>query len=169
MMPLFRISAILIAALAALPATAEPTGCDHFKWPLDHEKALLAKPVAVASGGAASLATGENLTLAPQTRAKLPQAPSRPPKFPNSYAGFVTLAAPASAGTYRVTLTRGAWIDVVQDGHLLKVGRSHRRHRLRGPRQSVKFDLKATPFTVEISSAPRLRLRWSSRRTESDR
>ncbi len=153
MMPLFRMSAILIAALAAMPATAEPTGCDHFKWPLDHEKALLAEPVAVASGGAASLATGENLTLAPQTRAKLPQAPSRPPKFPNSYAGFVTLAAPASAGTYRVTLTRGAWVDVVQDGHLLKSVDHTGAAGCAGLAKSVKFDLKARPFTVEISSS----------------
>lgn len=153
MTPLFRISAILIATLAALPAIAEPSGCDHFKWPLDHEKALLAKPVAVASGRAASLATGENLMLGPQAAAKLPQAPSRPPKFPQSYAGFVTLGAPASAGTYRVTLTRGAWIDVVQDGHLLKSVDHTGATGCAGLAKSVKFHLKATPFTVEISSS----------------
>ncbi|MGP8232752.1 MAG: hypothetical protein ACLQL2_08830 [Methylovirgula sp.] len=152
-MPFFRISAVLIAALVAAPAVAEPTGCAHFKWPLDHEKALLAKPVAVASGGAASLATGENLTLDPQATAKLPQAPSRPPKFPNSYAGFVTLAAPASAGTYRVTLTRGAWADVVQDGHLLKSVDHTGAVGCAGLAKSVKFDLTAAPFTVEISSS----------------
>ncbi|QAY94748.1 hypothetical protein CWB41_02480 [Methylovirgula ligni] len=153
MMPLLRMSAVLIATLAVVPAMAEPTGCDHFKWPLDHEKALLSKPIAVASGGAATLATGETLTLDPEATAKLPQAPSRPPKFPGSYAGFVTLAAPASAGIYRVTLTRGAWIDVVQDGHLLKTVDHTGATGCAGLAKSVKFDLKATPFTVEISSS----------------
>ncbi len=159
-MSFFRTSAVLVAALAVAPAMAEPTGCGHFKWPLDHEKALLAKPVAVASGGAASLATGEALTLAPQATAKLPQAPSRPPKFPNSYAGFVTLAAPASAGTYRITLTHGAWIDVVQGGHLLKSVDHTGAVGCAGLAKSVKFNLAATPFTVEISSstAPSLAL-----------
>lgn len=70
----FRNSLVLILALAATPAAAaESLGCGHFKWPLDHEKALLAKPTAVASGGPATVGAGENLTLAPQGTAKLPQ------------------------------------------------------------------------------------------------
>jgi hypothetical protein len=150
----FRSSVTAIALLAVMPAwAAEPTGCDHFKWPLDREKALLAKPASVTSGSAAALATGEALTLAPQNTVKLPKDPSRAPKFPNSYAGFVTLPAPASAGTYRVTLTHGAWIDVVQDGHLLKATDHTGAMGCAGLAKSVKFDLAATPFTVEISSS----------------
>jgi len=140
--------------LAATPAlAAEPVGCGHFKWSLDHEKELLAKPAAIASGGAATLGAGENLTLAAQNAAKLPQSPSRPAKFPNSYAGFVTLAAPASAGTYRVTITHAAWIDVVQDGHVLKTTDHTGAIGCAGLAKSVKFNLAATPFTVEISSS----------------
>ena len=150
----FRLSLALAFALAAAPAlAAEPLGCDHFKWPLDHEKDLLAKPTAIASGGAAALGTGENLTLGPQGSAKLPQAPSRPPKFPNSYAGYVTLTAPASAGIYRITLAHGAWVDVVQDGHLLKSTDHTGAMGCPGLAKSVKFDLAATPFTIEISSS----------------
>ena len=144
----------LIAACAATPGlAAEPVGCGHFKWPLDHEKALLAKPTAVASGAAARLGTGENLALTPQAGAKLPQAPSRPPKFPNTYAGFVTLAAPATAGVYRITLTHGAWVDVVQDGRLLKTVDHTGAIGCEGLAKSVKFNLSATPFAVEISSS----------------
>jgi hypothetical protein len=153
-MPVLRIFASLFAVLVALPAgAAEPSGCDHFKWPIEREKTLLATPVAIASGRAASLATGENLTLAPQAAAKLPQAPSRPPKFPNSYAGFVTFAGPPKAGIYRVTLTRGAWIDVVQDGHRLQSVDHTGAVGCAGLAKSVKFNLTATPFTVEISSS----------------
>ncbi|MEW6435677.1 MAG: hypothetical protein AB1508_00740 [Pseudomonadota bacterium] len=153
-MPTLSRSFALSLMLAATPAlAAEPLGCGHFKWSLDHEKILLAKPTAIASGGAATLGTGENLTLASQNAAKLPQGPSRPPKFPNSYAGFVTLAAPASAGTYRVTLTHGAWIDVVQDGHLLKPTDHTGAIGCDGLAKSVKFNLTAAPFTVEITSS----------------
>jgi hypothetical protein len=153
-MQIFRSSAAALVAFAALPAwAAEPSGCDHFKWPLDREKTLLATPVAISSGDAGKLATGENLKLGPQTTAKLPQEPSRPPKFPDSYAGFVTLPAPASAGTYRVTIAHGAWIDVVQDGHVLKSTDHTGAIGCDGLAKSVKFDLAATPFTVEISSS----------------
>jgi hypothetical protein len=153
-MQIFRSFAAAIITLAALPAwAAEPSGCDHFKWPLDHEKTLLATPVAISSGDAGKLATGENLKLSAQTTAKLPQEPSRPPKFPDSYAGFVTLPAPASAGTYRVTIAHGAWIDVVQDGHVLKSTDHTGAVGCDGLAKSVKFDLAATPFTVEISSS----------------
>ncbi|HEY0145895.1 MAG: hypothetical protein WDN29_04840 [Methylovirgula sp.] len=153
-MQTFRSFAAALVALASLPAwAAEPQGCGHFKWPLDHEKTLLATPVAITSGDAGKLATGENLTLVPQANAKLPQEPSRPPKFPDSYAGFVTLLAPASAGTYKVTVAHGAWIDVVQDGHVLKATDHTGAVGCDGLTKSVKFDLAATPFTVEISSS----------------
>jgi hypothetical protein len=153
-MQIFRSFAAALVALAALPAwAAEPTGCGHFKWPLDHEKALLATPADVASGDAGKLATGENLKLSSQTTAKLPQEPSRPPKFPDSYAGFLTLPAPASAGTYRVTIAHGAWIDVVQDGHVLKSTDHTGAVGCDGLAKSVKFDRGVTPFTVEISSS----------------
>jgi hypothetical protein len=153
-MQIFRSFAAALIALAALPAwAAEPTGCGHFKWPLDHEKALLATPADVASGDAGKLATGENLKLSSQTTAKLPQEPSRPPNFPDSYAGFITLPAPASAGTYRVTIAHGAWIDVIQDGHVLKSTDHTGAIGCDGLAKSVKFDLAATPFAVEISSS----------------
>ena len=153
MLPLYR-SLALPLLLAATPVlAAEPLGCGHFKWSLDHEKELLAKPSATTSGGAATLGTGESLTLAPQKTAKLPHDPSRPPKFPDTYAGFGTLAAPASAGTYRVTLSHGAWIDVVQDGHVLKTIDHTSARGCAGLAKSVKFNLAATPFTVEISSS----------------
>ncbi len=153
-MQIFRSFAAVLIALTAGPAwAAEPSGCGHFKWPLDHEKTLLATPVAITSGGAGKLAAGENLTLAPQTTAKLPQEPSRPPKFPDSYAGFITLPAPSSGGTYRVTIAHGAWIDVVQDGQVLKSTDHTGAIGCDGLAKSLKFDLAATPFTVEISSS----------------
>ncbi len=103
----------LVALLIAAPAlTQEPVGCDKFKWPLDQEKALLAtaKPVESGADVQQALAAAVNVALMPFAEAKLPTAPSRAPKAPDSYAGFVRLPALAKPGTYRVTLSQGAWV-----------------------------------------------------------
>ncbi|MGB6172519.1 MAG: hypothetical protein WBG12_11200, partial [Xanthobacteraceae bacterium] len=93
---------LFIAAtlLAAAPALAqEPVGCDKFKWPLDHERALLTSPSQLSSGAAMTqpLAAAVTLALAPLADAKLPVAPSRAPKSPDSYAGFANAPAVSKA------------------------------------------------------------------------
>jgi hypothetical protein len=147
-----RSSLALIALLMAVPALAqEPVGCDTFKWPLDTERTLLAKPSQAASGGEATLAAAVTLALVPFADAKLPAPPSRAPKFPDSYAGFVRVSALPKAGTYRITLSHGAWIDVVQDGQELKPGAFTGAKGCDGLAKSVKFELAATPFVIELS------------------
>lgn len=147
-----RNSLALVALLMAAPALAqEPAGCDKFKWPLDHERALLAKPSETASGSEATLGAAVMLALVPLADAKLPVAPSRPPKFPDSYAGFVHVSALPQAGTYRVTLAHGAWIDVIQDGKALKPAAFSGASGCEGLAKGVKFALAAAPFVVEIS------------------
>ena len=116
-----RSSLFFVALLAATPSLAqEPTGCSGFKWPLDQERALLAKPSPIASGGTlAQMSAAVSVTLVPFANAQLPSAPSRAPKYPDSLAGFLSAPAP-EPGIYRITLSQGAWIDVIQDGHTLK-------------------------------------------------
>lgn len=143
-----------IAVLIAVPALAqEPTGCDKFKWPLDKERALLAHAAPLASGGELppTLTAAVKVALLPVAEAKLPVAPSRAPK-PDTYAGFVRVTAPAKAGTYKVTLTDNAWIEIVQDGKNLKTGAFSGVHGCDGLRKSVKFDLSAAPFTITVSN-----------------
>jgi hypothetical protein len=147
-----RSSLILVALLMAVPALAEePVGCDKFKWPLDTERGLLAKASLAASGGEATLAAAVTLALVPFADAKLPEAPSRAPKFPDSYAGFLRISALPKAGTYRITLSHAAWIDVVQDGQELKPSAFSGAKGCDGIAKSVKFDLAATPFVIEVS------------------
>lgn len=147
----------LIIALLTAPALAqEPVGCDKFKWPLDKERARLANPAPIASGGEVAEPLKAALTLALVTfvEAKLPEAPSRVPKNTGSYAGFVRASAPSKAGTYRVTLSHGAWVDVFQDGHAVQSAAFSGALGCEGVRKSVKFDLTAAPFIIEITGAP---------------
>lgn len=151
---MFRIYLVLIALLATTPAFAqEPVGCDKFNWTLDREKALLAAPSELPSGGEMPKPLGGavKLTLVPFAEAKLPSAPSLMPKSPDSYVGFVRVSALLNTGTYRITLTQGTWIDVVQDGHEAKSTAFSGATGCEGLRKSVKFELAAAPFIIELS------------------
>ncbi len=148
---------VILGCLFAAPVHAqEPVGCDKFKWPLDQERALLTsgKAIAVVSGSSvkSSLPVAVTVNLVPFADAKLPTAPERAPRLPTSFAGFVRLAAPAHDGTYKISLSSEAWIDVAQGGHLLKSMAFSGATGCEGIRKSVKFDLKAEPFTIQLSN-----------------
>jgi hypothetical protein len=140
----------LIALLLATPAFAqgsEPPGCDKFKWPIDKERALLASAMPVANGATASQQAAR-IKLAADT-AKLPQPPTRQPKA-GTYSGFLNVPAP-KAGIYRVTLSAGGWIDVFQNGKEVKSSAFTGAPGCDGIRKSVKFDLAAAPYVIEIT------------------
>jgi len=144
----------LIALLLAAPAFAqEPVGCDKFKWPLDRERAMLATPTVVASGSEVlqPLAAAMMVTLVPFADANLPMAPERAPKSPDSYAGFVRVSGLPKAGTYRITLSQGAWIDVFQDGIAVKSTAHSGAAGCDGLHKSVKFELARGPMIIELS------------------
>jgi hypothetical protein len=151
MVRIFTVLLLLAASGAAL--AQEPVGCDKFSWPIDKERVLLAsaKPVAPGADVAEPLAAAVKLTLSPLADAKLPTAPSRKPKMSDSNAGFVRYAALPRAGTYRVTLSDAAWIDVVQDGQEVKSIAHTGALACNGIRKSVKFNLASSPFVIEIS------------------
>jgi hypothetical protein len=149
--------AVLAACAVAGPCFAqEPVGFDKFKWPLDKERATLngTDLPKLASGDRAAwpLPFATTLTLLPFADAKLPAAPERAPKSPDTFAGFIQVPAPARAGTYKITLSAEGWIDVEQAGHAVKSSAFSGALGCEGIRKSVKFDLVAEPFAVQFSS-----------------
>ena len=141
----------LALSVSAAPALAqEPSGCDKFKWPLDKERATLTGTdlPKLPSGGRATfpLPFATLVTLTPFADAKL-----RAPKSNNSFAGSIEVAAPARRGTYKITLSSEGWIDVLQDGKRLQSIAATGATGCNGVRKSVKFELAATPFTVQFS------------------
>jgi len=156
---MYRIIMALIAGLAVAPAFAqEPVGCDKFKWALDRERALLTAPDAehVANGAAIDppIEKAVAIKLAPLADAKLPMAPERAPKSPSAQSGFLRVSALKQPGIYRITLSGGAWIDVVQDSHFVHSDASSGALGCTGVRKSVVFDLGAGPFIVQLSGVP---------------
>jgi hypothetical protein len=150
--PLF----LALALLGTAPAWAaeEPSGCDKFKWNIDHARAALTAPdrVKLASGAelAALPSTGLTLALSTPAEAKLPTAPERAPKE-GTFAGFASFKTPPKAGLYTISLSAGAWVDLVQDGHALKPKAFSGATDCDGIRKTMKYEISASPFVLQIS------------------
>ena len=70
----------------------------------------------------------------------------------SSLAGTFALDAPAAAGVYKVTLSAGGWIDVVQDGKFLKAVAFSEATGCANARKRVKFRIAAEPAVLSISA-----------------
>jgi hypothetical protein len=148
------LAALSISATSAL-AAEEPSGCDKFKWPVERERAALTAPdrAKLASGSEQAAIPSSAITLAlvaPQ-EAKLPSPPERAPKD-GTFAGFTSIKA-AKAGLYTISLSAGAWVDLVQDGHFLKPVAFSGATDCDGIRKTMKYQLSDRPFVLQISGA----------------
>ena len=77
--------------------------------------------------------------------------PERKPKVERWFGGMIRLAAPEKPGIYQVTLSEEAWIDVVQDGRYARSVGSTGRSDCPGLRKSVRLELGAAPFVLQLS------------------
>ncbi|HTB01738.1 MAG TPA: hypothetical protein VK804_14795 [Bradyrhizobium sp.] len=147
---------VALALLGAAPAWAaeEPSGCDKFKWNIEHERAALTAPdrVKLTSGGELAVlpSTGMTIALRPPAEAKLPTPPERAPKE-GTFAGFASFKNPPKAGLYTVSLSAGGWVDVMQDGHFLKPKGFSGATDCEGIRKTMKYELSASPLLLQIS------------------
>jgi len=150
------IIALFGCAFAAPALAQEPAGCDKFKWPIEQEQRLLsgAAITKLASGSAVAAAfpVAVEVTLMPLAEAKLPRAPERAPRLSSSFAGFIAVAAPFGHGVVKISLSSEAWIDVLQNGVLVKSQGFTGATACTGIRKSVRFDLKTERFVVQLSN-----------------
>ena len=157
MAPIVRLAGILAFILncAIPPAFAQDAGCDKFAWSLTRERALFAaadkRPLAAGAELAAIPQDAIVLSLQPAAQATFVLPPERKAKSENWFGGGLRLPAPEKAGSYQVTLSQEAWIDVVQDGRYARSIGSTGRSDCSGLRKSVRFELNATPFVVQLS------------------
>jgi hypothetical protein len=146
----------LIVALTLLGSApvraAEPSGCDKFKWPIDKERAALTAPdrAKLASGAELAIPAGAAIDLKTTADAKLPSTPERKPKD-GTFAGFARFQKAPKAGTYTVSISDYAWVDVVQDGEILKPMEFSGATDCAGIRKTMKYDLAAGPFVIQLS------------------
>lgn len=147
---------ILVAASVLCVSQAwaeEPVGCDKFKWDVTRERAAMTQADApeLASGAGLAEPLPQVVVLKLQSPAdvKLPSPPERAPK-PGGFAGFGTLNIPEN-GTYSISLSAAGWIDVLQNGSLLKPKAFSGVTNCEGIRKTMKFGLGVGPAIVQVS------------------
>lgn len=150
-----RAPLLVACLLAAAPAwAAEPSGCDKFKWPIERERAALTAPdrARLDSGSeqTALPTTGITLSLVTPADARLPLPPERAPRE-GTFAGFASFRNAPKAGAYTISLSAGGWVDVVQGGHFLKPDAFSGATDCEGIRKTMKYELAARPFVLQIS------------------
>jgi hypothetical protein len=147
---------VALALLGAAPAWAaeEPSGCDKFKWGIERERAALTAPERITLASGAELAAlppqAVILALRSPAEAKLPTPPERAPKD-GTFAGFASIKSAPKAGLYSISLSSGGWLDVVQDGHFLKPKAFSGATDCDGIRKTMKYELSASPFVLQVS------------------
>jgi hypothetical protein len=153
MRKMFVVALLLLCAAPAW-AAEEPSGCDKFKWPIERERAALTAPdrAKLSSGNelAALPSSGITLALVTPADAKLPTPPERAPKE-GSFAGFTSFKTAPRAGLYTISLSAGGWVDVVQDGHFVKPKGFSGATDCDGIRKTMKYELSASPFVLQVS------------------
>lgn len=144
---------VALTLLGSVPAwAAEPSGCDKFKWPIDKERAALTaqdRPK-IASGADLAIPSAVTLDLKTPAEVKLPTSPERKPKD-GTFAGFTRFQKAPKAGAYTVSVSSYAWVDVVQDGEILKPMEFSGATDCAGIRKTMKYDLAAGPFVIQVS------------------
>jgi len=146
--------AVAILMLGLAPAyAAEPVGCENFKWPVTRERALLTTPDLPNLKSGVDAPTlpplAATLSLHPAADAGLPK-PSERTQKPGTFAGFLRLGQ-IPGGTYTISVSDYAWVDVLQDGNYLKPTAFSGVTGCNGIRKTMRFDLAAGLTTVQIS------------------
>jgi len=149
----------LLALVAACGASASGAlaagaGCDAGKWPLSAIQTHFGGTLPSLASGDALPALGAPVlvNLSAQGDVTFPHAPGRPPKANPAYAAVLKLGAEPAA-TYQITLSDGAWVDLIENGEPVKQSGYVRRRDCSGVDKSIRFKTNGGPLAIQISGA----------------
>lgn len=148
--------AALLSAAAVVPAAADSDPCAAFKWPVTREKQAFAGtqlPILKSGAQYPGVMAGATVAMDPQDRVSYPVPPGHKPKSNPPHGAVINTAPLAAGGTYQVTLSDEAWIDLVQNGKLLRSTSFTGAQGCPGIRKSVRFKVDQGPLVIEISDA----------------
>ena len=158
----FFLAAAVISAAAALSlapriaAAEENPACEQFAWSVKRELALFAASnFETVFSGAMIPALPEKgivIELQPHVTVDYVLPPGREPKSEDSKGGVVSISN-VPKGSYQITLSEHAWIDVIQNGKELAPTAHTGKLDCAGVRKSVRFGLEPGPLTIQVSGA----------------
>jgi hypothetical protein len=154
------LAAFAIAAVCFAPQLADAQdkpACEQFNWSVKRELALFRDPNLETVFSGATLDSppekGIVLELQPHGTVDYVMPPGRPPKSEDSLGGFLLIANVGKAGSYQVTASDDAWIDIIQKGNALSSEAHTGSSGCNGVRKSLRFNLEPGPLTVQVSGA----------------
>ena len=162
---------VLVLPLRAATA-AETGGCESFAWPLSTEIAWMNASESETILSGAKLAAPPNnaisMTLLPVAKVSFQVAPTGKPKgdTAEAFGGIAFFDGASGAGLYQVSLSGPGWIDVVQNGAALSPKAHSGKSDCVAVRKSVRFEIGAGPFSVQLSGVPKDRIKIAIRRAE---
>jgi hypothetical protein len=161
------IAPIIAAFIPASVARAAGAGCDGGRWPLAAIQAHFngTLPALVSGEALPGLGAPTQITLSPQAEVTFPHPPGRPAKADPAYGAIVKLG-PQPAATYQVTVSGGAWVDLVEGGELVKPTGYIRRNDCPGVDKSIRFKTNGGPLTIQISGGYVQTIKLEAKRAE---
>lgn len=155
------IAAIGIAAFFFDPSLSfaqEKPACEQMSWTVKRELALFAAPDLRTVPSGTSLDSlpdkGVALQLEPDAAVPFVLPPERKATSVEGSGGLIAVKDVPRAGTYQVTLSTDAWIDVIQNGKAVPSVAHTGKRDCMGVRKSVRFELQPGPVTLQLSGAP---------------
>jgi len=144
-----------LAAFPPAPARSEADACQGFEWPLETERTWF-------KSGRESVASGASLAKPPEKAIELGLEPQDAVIFelpPGgkaktdgvTYGGVIAFDGAAKPGMHQITLGAAGWIDVVQNGAALKAKAHTGSKTCAEIRKSVRFEVGAGRFVVQVS------------------
>ena len=153
---LLILPALLTGSIATGPVAAQDaSGCARFKWPVERERSAFGTPglqVVEAGKPLPGIMDPAIVRLKPVADAAFERPPGRKPKE-GTFGVAIKTPPLAVSGTYQVTISDEAWIDVIQDGREVRSSGFSAERDCPNVRKSVRFSLVAGQATVQISGA----------------
>ena len=142
-------------------AAAEDDPCTRFTWDVSHELAVMKeqpRALIAASNPRSDLSrlglnTPYEITLADQSAATFVITPGKPTLPDGAHAGILRFRTD-QAGRYRISITSGHWIDVIDGTAMLKSRDFQGARGCERPRKIVEYDLPGgRELTLQLSGA----------------
>ena len=152
----WRLAAVALIAAPGLAQAQEGAGCGGFKWPLDRERAALAradKP-SIANGGALAYNVAATLALLPLSVAGLPKAPDGRRSGLRTSPGISASPRRRSRASTRSRSIHGGWVDVLDGGVAPASDRLQRHQGVRGSPQEREVRPAGPPARGPVQRRP---------------
>jgi hypothetical protein len=145
---------IALSGAGASTAFAAGAGCDAGRWPLSAVQTHFGGTLPALANGEPLPALGAPalVNLSAQGEVTFQHAPGRQSKANPAYAAVLKLGVEPAA-IYQITVSNGAWVDVVGNGELVRPSGYFRSKDCPGVDKSIRFKTNGGALAIQISGS----------------